>query len=164
VRLYRLTSPEYDTVDEAFSGEGAEQYGGRWNRPGTPAVYLSENVSLTAIERLIRLKDEYADREYNLFTVEWTDPSVCKKTVDGLPDEWNARPPRPPTQMIGDEFLEGDSEGDSHDLLSVPSVVVPPERNYVARPKFTEAPDVTISGPEPFAFDDGLTERIVETG
>lgn len=44
--LYRALNPIY--AREPMSGRGAERYGGRFNRKGTPALYLSLSV-MTAL-------------------------------------------------------------------------------------------------------------------
>jgi len=41
---WRLAREEF--ADDAFSGEGARLYGGRWNHKGLPAIYTSECLSL----------------------------------------------------------------------------------------------------------------------
>ncbi|CAN7702204.1 RES domain-containing protein (plasmid) [Aminobacter sp. NyZ550] len=41
--LYRALNPIY--AGELMSGRGAERYGGRFNRKGTPALYLSLSVT-----------------------------------------------------------------------------------------------------------------------
>jgi RES domain-containing protein len=45
-KLYRALNPIY--ASEPLSGRGAELYGGRFNRKGTPALYLSLSV-MTAL-------------------------------------------------------------------------------------------------------------------
>lgn len=37
--VWRITDRRH--VKDAFSGEGARLYGGRWNFPGTPVVYTA---------------------------------------------------------------------------------------------------------------------------
>lgn len=38
-----------------LSGEGARQYGGRWNSPGLAAVYLAEHPALALLEVRVHL-------------------------------------------------------------------------------------------------------------
>ena len=45
-------------VTAAMSGEGARRYGGRWNPPGLPAVYLAESRALAALEILVHAPRE----------------------------------------------------------------------------------------------------------
>ena len=40
----------------AFSGIGAEQYGGRWNRKGDGMVYASSSLSLASLEFFVHLE------------------------------------------------------------------------------------------------------------
>ena len=49
---WRITSEKY--AETAFSGEGAKEYGGRFNRPGTPVVYTSESISRATLELLAK--------------------------------------------------------------------------------------------------------------
>jgi RES domain-containing protein len=41
-------------------------------------------------------------------------------------------------------------------VLSVPSVVIPRERNYILNPAHPDFSRIQFSGPEPFYFDDRL--------
>jgi RES domain-containing protein len=50
--IWRLTPLRH--AREAFTGEGAASYGGRWNFPDTPLVYCAESRSLAALEVLAR--------------------------------------------------------------------------------------------------------------
>ncbi len=47
--VYRLASWLYAPTNS----EGARQYGGRWNRPGTPVIYASGSISLAALEVIV---------------------------------------------------------------------------------------------------------------
>ncbi len=42
---------------KAFTGEGARQFGGRWNSPGVAIVYTAESQSLAALEILVHLRE-----------------------------------------------------------------------------------------------------------
>jgi RES domain-containing protein len=41
-RYWRILSPRW--ASKPLSGEGAARHGGRWNRPGVAALYLSEQI------------------------------------------------------------------------------------------------------------------------
>lgn len=45
---FRIAKSEYV---EDLSGEGARLYGGRWNRKGTPVVYLADIRALVTVVR-----------------------------------------------------------------------------------------------------------------
>jgi len=47
---YRLVPKRYANPEDLLSGRGAARRGGRWNPPGTPAVYLSEDAALAVRE------------------------------------------------------------------------------------------------------------------
>ena len=50
MRVFRIVKKRH--VLEAFSGDGARAYGGRWNRPGVPMVYAAQTRALAALEAL----------------------------------------------------------------------------------------------------------------
>ena len=47
---YRLVPQRYADSQNLLSGTGAALKGGRWNPPGVPAVYLSEDAALAVRE------------------------------------------------------------------------------------------------------------------
>ena len=47
-RFWRIVSPRWS--HDPLSGQGAARHGGRWNRPGTPALYLSHEVETAFAE------------------------------------------------------------------------------------------------------------------
>lgn len=47
-RVWRILSPRW--AHAPLSGEGAARNGGRWNRPGRPALYLSEQIETAFAE------------------------------------------------------------------------------------------------------------------
>ena len=54
VSCWRIVSVRHARApSEAFSGRGAELFGGRWNAKGTAMVYASESIALAALETLV---------------------------------------------------------------------------------------------------------------
>ncbi len=47
-RCWRVLSPRWRA--QPLSGQGAARHGGRWNRPGVPALYLSETIETAFAE------------------------------------------------------------------------------------------------------------------
>lgn len=47
-RFWRIVSPRW--ISDPLSGAGAARHGGRWNRPGQPALYLSVEVETAFAE------------------------------------------------------------------------------------------------------------------
>ena len=48
---YRVVRRKYADL----TGEGARLYGGRYNPPGIPAIYSSENIALALLEILVHV-------------------------------------------------------------------------------------------------------------
>jgi RES domain-containing protein len=78
---------------DAFSGEGARLYGGRWNPAGVKVIYCSENLALAALEILVHTQPVVMHQAYRAFRVSW--PARLMQTIDlpALPKGWNAQPP-----------------------------------------------------------------------
>lgn len=51
MRVWRCVHERF--VREAWTGEGARQYGGRWNPPGRRMVYASEHAALAVLEVMV---------------------------------------------------------------------------------------------------------------
>jgi RES domain-containing protein len=79
--FYRLVTGRY--ASEAWSGSGANQYGGRWNHKGHPAVYVSTSISLAALEILVHVKRDTVLNQYQLFSIDIPDDQI-----DHLDKEW----------------------------------------------------------------------------
>ena len=54
MRIWRICRARF--ADEAFSGQGARRFGGRWNSPGVPMVYSSSSLALAAMELFVHLE------------------------------------------------------------------------------------------------------------
>jgi RES domain-containing protein len=135
---------------DAFSGEGASAAGGRWNLAGTSVVYLSESLSLAALELFVHLPG--AARRIELVSFEVRVPDDVR--IDALdetrlPGAWREEPVPEETQKLGSGWVKGGSAL----LLRVPSVIVPSEHNYVMNPAHADAKALKISLPDPFSFD-----------
>ena len=66
--LYRLIKTT--RAPEAFNGEGARLYGGRWNSPGLRAVYTSGSRALALLETLVHLDTSAPLPAFSLVAVE----------------------------------------------------------------------------------------------
>jgi RES domain-containing protein len=69
--------------------------------------------------------------------------------LEELPTNW--RNPEPPEElrMIGDEWIRSERSA----VLSVPSVIVDLERNYLLNPLHADFKRIKLSRPKPFSFD-----------
>lgn len=138
---------------EAFSGEGARIFGGRWNSPGTSLVYTSDSLSLAALETLVHINPRIS-LEYVCFQVRFATSAV--ETLDDLPADWMRHPAPPSTQILGDRWA---ASGRSL-ALSVPSVLVPLQRNFILNRQHPDFSRIEISGPHPFPFDPRLLKTL----
>jgi len=135
---------------EAFSGEGALLAGGRWNLAGTPVVYLSESLSLAALELFVHLPVAARRIEFVSFEVRVPDAVKIDDLDEArLPKVWREEPVPEETQKLGSEWVKSGAAL----LLRVPSVVVPIERNFVLNPAHPDYKALKISPPKPFSFD-----------
>lgn len=135
-------------VDAAFLGEGAKLAGGRWNSPGAAAVYLSETLSLAALEVFVHLGVDAAAMEFVYFEVTIPD-AITIARLERRPRDWAAEPPALASMNAGDRWLHDGH----HALLEVPSVIVPTESNLLLNPAHPDARTLEISRPKPFRFD-----------
>ncbi|MBL4842177.1 MAG: RES domain-containing protein [Thalassospira sp.] len=133
MKAYRITKRKHK--DTAFSGFGARQYGGRWNLPNHPAVYLSESIALAQLEILVNLGEEDSLQNYLLFQVEVPDSQIMVLADDAYPKDWNGTRVSAGTQEVGTEFLlDGEALA-----LAVRSCVVPQEYNLILNPEHPDA-------------------------
>lgn len=134
----------------AFTGEGARRFGGRWNRRGTAVVYLSDTLSLAALETFVHLGSSYPVHTFAAFEVQIPDdlPGVTLGEAE-LPKEWRAEPAPDTCKNLGTEWVE--SNATVH--LSVPSVIIPRQRNLVLNIAHPDYPKLKITRHPDFTFD-----------
>jgi len=144
---YRLVAPRW--ADGAFSGEGARKYGGRWNSPGRPVVYLGESRALTALELLVHLTTPLSrSKSYRMIEVHIPTASISDYPASILPEDWRDHPPGKNTMEIGDDWLQAASQL----ALRVPSTIVPEETNLLLNPQHPDFANIRISPPSVFSF------------
>lgn len=139
-------------VREAFSGQGACDYGGRWNSPGVRMVYCSEHPALAALEKLVHIQDmEQLRQSYALIAVVC--PQALAETLSQpLPRNWTGEGARPQLRRIGDRW----SASRRSLALVVPSVVLPRSSNILVNPLHPAFEQLQIGRPESLDFDPRL--------
>lgn len=136
-------------LETAFSGIGAERYGGRFNSPGRRAVYASGSLSLAMLEILIQANSRSRLREHHYLTATFDASILQTLDLDALPRGWDARPPRQISQHIGDRWLQ-----EAHAaVLRVPSAIVSTEHNYLINPAHPDFPSISFGEPRSAPFD-----------
>ncbi len=146
--VWRLLAARY--TDDAFDGEGARLFGGRWNHGGTPMVYTSSSLSLAALELFVHLEPETAPDD--LVAIRATLPSelpIPKLTPAALPKSWRTYPAAESLKSLGTRWAQ------SRDSLAlwVPSSIIPTERNLLINPRHPESHRIQVETVEPFHFD-----------
>lgn len=137
-----------DLNREAFNGQGAKLFGGRWNSPGVAVVYGSEHKSLAALEHLVHLNPRMPNR-FTAFSFQFSDSLVKKISARELPKHWRQEPPPPATQQIGDVWARESRSA----ILAVPSIIIPEELNYLLNPAHPDFKKIALGKPQDFVFD-----------
>ncbi len=145
--IYRLTTGRY--ADD-LSGEGAKIYGGRWNPAGIAAVYLSEFISLTILEILVRANKSTSPDSYTLLSIEIPGNVFTSIELKSLKEKWQEHVEY--TQWIGEEFLKANQAV----CLKVPSAIVLQEHNFLLNPLHKDFKKVKIIGSELLNLDKRL--------
>lgn len=148
--IWRLTPQRHER--EAFTGEGAALFAGRWNLPDVALVYCAESRSLAALEVLANIRDPRAH-----FALPWvTIPAELSADLieipAKLPENCQANPYSRETQCFGSEWVQTRRSV----ALRVPSSVITGEFNYLLNPAHPQFAKVKIGKPEPFSFDPRL--------
>lgn len=153
-RAWRLSRRKF--AKNAFEGIGAARYGARWNPPGRAVVYTSENLSLACLEFVVHLDVEDLPRGLIAIPAMIPDTIAIERVEEGsLPRGWRRYPFPRSLQRIGAEWL---ARGRSA-VLSVPSVVVPIERNLLINPAHPDARLIVVEASVPFSLDSRLKGR-----
>ena len=147
ITAWRLINERY--AEDAFGGEGARLNGGRWNSPGYWAVYTSATASLAMLEILANADEPELLRSFVMASCTFDESLITHIQVDEIPANWwEPEPPRG-LQMIGDEWIRSERSA----VLSVPSVIIEHERNYLLNPVHADFKRIKLSLPQPFRLD-----------
>lgn len=114
-------------------------------------IYTSQSVSLCALEVLANSSALPA----GLVVIEIKIPDALPITmleVSELPRGWDDPSPSDATRAIGTKWVPGGATA----ILSVPSSIIPRERNYLLNPNHAEFTQIQFGSPEPFQFDSRL--------
>ena len=124
----------------AFSGDGARLYGGRWNIIGTSMVYTAGSISLAILE-------------WRAHLAQWPAPAVSVIEVgldesliwipSRLPSNWNRVPAPAAAAEFGDEWIKSGRSV----AMRIPSAVVPQEWNYLLNPAHPHFSKLAIGKP-----------------
>jgi RES domain-containing protein len=148
MKVWRICRSPY--AAEAFSGEGARRFGGRWNSRGVPMVYTSTSLSLAAIELFVHLEPGQAPSDLVYISAEMPDGEPARTLqLAGLPADWWTDDALPSTRELGDSWIQSASSL----AMLVPSVPIRPEWNVLLNPLHPRMGEVKADSPQPFIFD-----------
>jgi RES domain-containing protein len=146
--VWRLASARYRA--NAFDGEGARLYGGRWNHPGTAVVYCSSALSLAALEYFVHVEPNLAPP--SLVVVAADLPAgldVETLEIEVLSANWRSYPAPERLRDLGTGWVRSGRTA----VLLVPSSVIPHEMNVLLNPAYPDFAKIHIRAAEPFSFD-----------
>jgi RES domain-containing protein len=152
ISIYRLVKHKWLT--QAFDGEGAKLYGGRWNSKGKTCVYCAGSESLALLEVLVHLGNSTVLEHYTMLELQIPEEQILNARPEILPSDWREEPAPPSTASFGDTWLES---GQSL-ALAVPSVIIPREFNYLLN---VQHPDFKAAVASAHELEFRLDERLV---
>ena len=147
MRLWRICRRLY--AAEAFSGEGARLYGGRWNSQGISVVYASTSLALAAIETFVHVEPNLQPDDLVWIEAELRD-DVATERVDlkSLPIQWDQRRDDS-LRTFGDNWIRAARTV----ALYVPSAAIQGEWNVLLNPVHPDFHGLKIHAPRAFKFD-----------
>ena len=147
-RAYRLCPKRHP----ANSGKGAALTGGRWNTIGTEVIYASSRAALSLAEVVVHFAAELPD-DYVLTEIQIPETVPIERVPDDkLPANWDALTDKPEPPEFGGRWARELRTC----VLSVPSCIVPTERNFVINPAHPNFAAIQFLPSQPFGFDPRL--------
>ena len=151
VKVWRICRQPFATT--ALDGVGGLYVGGRWHRRGRPIVYTASSAALAALEVLVHVDPLDAPDDLRLLTLELPDDLLIEPIdVAALSARWSAVPAPDELATLGSDWLASRRSA----ALSVPSAVIPIERNLLLNPLHPDTLRVRIVGDTAFTFDPRL--------
>jgi len=146
-QCYRLSSARH----RGDIGKGAALHGGRWNPIGIEAIYASASESLAALEVLVHFS--VLPRDFVVTEIHIPSSTEIETLLEeDLPANWQALSPAPTTQEIGRLWAVELRSA----VLSVPSSILPSERNFIINPRHPGFAKIKFMPSKPFRFDPRL--------
>ncbi len=152
MRLWRIGSAAFPV----WSAEGARLKGGRWNHPGTPAIYASVSYAAAVLEILVHANIGRIPKGLRHIRVDLPPDAVVETWSESDSPGWDAMPARA-SRQAGDRWLR---EGRGLVLL-VPSVVTGGmDQNAVINPAHPDVARIVVSEEQPVIWDPRLIARV----
>ncbi len=154
ITAWRIVKARY--AANAFAGEGARQYGGRWNSIGTPMVYTSDYLATAVLELIVNMADHSAlFSKYRCIAVDIPTRLITALDPNKLPADWQDNPPPTSTRMLGDHWIQGQDSA----VYKVPSAILPQHHSYLINPLHADFSKIKIGKPQLFEFDPRISKK-----
>jgi RES domain-containing protein len=151
MRLWRIGNALFPV----WSAEGARLKGGRWNLPGTPAIYAATSFASAALETLVHANIGRVPRNARYVTIDIPDDAPVTRLAAAEVADWNAIPAGP-SRVAGDAWIRARSGL----VLLVPSAVtLGLDDNAVINPLHPDFARVAVSEEAPVRWDERLIVR-----
>lgn len=150
--VWRLARPE---CAAELNGEGNTITGARWNSPGRGVVYTSFNLSLCVLESFVHLPPLLRINLPEMAAVRIEVPDEASRLNIGLgelPSHLAGEEAEKRCRQLGDGWLAARE----HLVCTMPSMIVPQERNVMLNPVHPLMAKVKIVSIERFLFDPRL--------
>jgi RES domain-containing protein len=153
LRVWRICRRSY----ASFDGRGAGLTGGRWSHPGVAIVYTSATLSLAILEQLVHLASD--DFPAGMVAVSADIPDTVPRmalTIEVPDRDWRRYPSPTGLCDLGSRWVTQLESA----VLSVPSAIVPAERNYLLNPRHPAFKEIRVNAAEPLV----LRPHVAPTG
>jgi RES domain-containing protein len=132
------------------------KYGSRWTPRGYPVIYTAASLSLAALELLVHMEPDTMPEDLVAIEASFPDDLAMEHVeIETLPDHWTADPAPDQLAAVGARWVQAARAA----ILSVPSAVIPSERNYIINPLHADFVRVDVKRPSPFRFDSRLVRQ-----
>jgi RES domain-containing protein len=147
MRLWRICRARY--AAQAYSGEGARLFGGRWNSKGLHVIYASTSLALAAVETFVNLEPKLLPDDLVSIQAELADIVATERLeAKALPAHWyKARGEA--LRHFGDEWIRAQRTV----ALYVPSAAIRSDWNVLLNPAHADFRKLKAQKPQPFEFD-----------
>ncbi|MBW2011412.1 MAG: RES family NAD+ phosphorylase [Deltaproteobacteria bacterium] len=153
IRVWRLIKANH--ADDAFTGEGARRWGGRWNSKGIRVVYTAELLSLATLEVMVHTPFYDTLKNYVCIPIDFSPGLFQSIALEDLPNNWVTDPIPQSVRAIGDQWIKNKESV----ILKVPSAIIPIEYNYLINPDHPDFENLVIHSSQTFAFDPRLLKK-----
>lgn len=152
---WRVTALDY--ADQAFNGEGARRYGGRFNSPGVSVIYAASSLPLAVLEVLVRLSSQEELDRYVAIPLSFSEELLMPLEQSSLPEDWRDVDFSTRAQRLEDTW----SQEARSLVLEVPSAVLPTESNYLINPTHPAFDRLEVGDTQALELDLRLTSLAV---